>query len=499
MCTAGGENLDDEADIESKKISELSLADLASRDLVALWHSGSQDAARVLLARYEVRLVALVAARMNRRYRDAIAPEDVVQSAMGSFFRVTSAGTESSIQLESSASAWNILATFARRKLSRALERETAFKRGGGWARAHLHDLEPDLRAQPTETDANDTLAELASLLSNDQSQLLGLLLAGSTQQEIAEQMRVDVRTIRRRVTALREVASEHFADHHTSVPPIDSVEESIKLPNITYRQFVLGKMVGRGALGKVYRARLQSNGQVVAVKFMHRHLWADSDSRRSFLREIDHASRINHPGVVKYLGWGQSPHGGPFLVCEYVDGQALINIKPDNSQTAVQWLAQVCDAIAAAHQAGVIHGDLTPSNVLLSHEGRIVITDFGFATYMPRATSVRTDDASLVPAGGTLGFAAPEQISPAFGRISVATDVYAIGGLAYYLLTGQGPHSRGADSLVDTVAGEDVVVPNSHRTPSESKLEDVANMALKKASAQRPRSVTELIDLLSS
>lgn len=83
---------------------------------------GSQDAARVLLARYEVRLIALVASRLNRKYRDGIAPEDVVQSAMGSFFRVTRAGANPSIKLESTASAWNILATFVRRKLARALE-----------------------------------------------------------------------------------------------------------------------------------------------------------------------------------------------------------------------------------------------------------------------------------------------------------------------------------------------------------------------------------------
>jgi eukaryotic-like serine/threonine-protein kinase len=487
MCTGGGENLDDKADIEFQKNSELPFADLASRDLVALWHAGSQAAARVLLARYEVRLVALVAARLNRKYRDTIAPEDVVQSAMGSFFRVTSAGTKPSIELDSSASAWNILATFARRKLSRALERETAFKRGGGWDRAPLDELEPDLRALPSETDVDDTLAELNSLLSDEQAELLELLVAGATQKEIAERMGVDERTIRRRVTALRAVVSAQRADHEASKPATDSVKENVTLPNITYRQFVLGKMVGRGALGKVYRARLQSNGRVIAVKFMHRHLWTDPNSRLSFLREIDHASKIDHPGIMKYLGWGQSPHGGPYLVCEYVDGQALTNSTPNDLATAVQWLIQVCDAIAAAHQAGVTHGDLTPNNVLLSHDGRIVITDFGLAAY------------TLESLGGTLGFAAPEQISTAFGHISFATDVYAIGGLAYYLLTGKAPHDRNSDSLLEMVSEEDVVLLKSRSiTQAESKLVDVANLALKKAINCRPKSVMELAALLS-
>lgn len=115
--TGGGENLDNKADSDFQKFSDLSLTNRASHELVSLWHSGSQDAAHVLLARYEVRLIALVASRLNRKYRDGIAPEDVVQSAMGSFFRVTRAGANPSIKLESTASAWNILATFVRRKL----------------------------------------------------------------------------------------------------------------------------------------------------------------------------------------------------------------------------------------------------------------------------------------------------------------------------------------------------------------------------------------------
>ena len=312
--TGGGENLDDKADIKFQKISDSNLTNRASHELVSLWHSGSQDAARVLLARYEVRLVALVASRLNRKYRDGIAPEDVVQSAMGSFFRVTRVGANSSIKLESTASAWNILATFVRRKLSRALERETAAKRGGGRTRISLDDLAPDVRTNPSVTEANELLDEIHSLLNSDHSRLLELLLENKTQKEIAEQLGVDERTIRRRIKSMQDIVKGQFAsvDERNGVL-LDSAIEAINLPNISYRQFVLGKLVGSGALGKVYRARLQSDGQVVAVKVMHRHLWTDPNSRLSFLREIDHASKINHSGVVKYLGWGQSPHGGPY------------------------------------------------------------------------------------------------------------------------------------------------------------------------------------------
>jgi eukaryotic-like serine/threonine-protein kinase len=466
------------------------------------------------LARYEVRLIALVASRLNRKYRDSIAPEDVVQSAMGSFFRATRASASPSIKLESTASAWNILATFARRKLSRALERETAVKRGGGRTRVSLNDLDPDLKTTPSATEADEVLAEIHSLLNQDQFQLLELLIENATQQEIAKQLGVDERTIRRRITALREIFKGRLASQEQNACTSESHVKSISLPNISYREFVLGKLVGRGALGKVYRASLQADGQVVAVKFMHRHLWTNPDSRLSFLREIDHASKINHSGVVKYFGWGQSPHGGPYLVCEYVDGQPLTRISPSDSSTSVQWLIQICDAVAAAHRAGVVHGDLTPNNILLDHNERIVITDFGFSTNndWDKSKSGVSDheivsagasnyqfgstQMQLASLGGTLGFAAPEQISPAFGTISFATDIYAIGGIAFYLLTGRSPHD--ANSLFDTVTDDDVCLNNFNCTPAESKLVEVANLALRKAVKHRPGTVIDLAEILA-
>lgn len=441
-------------------------------------------------------MIALVASRLNRRYRDGIAPEDVVQSAMGSFFRASRAGAKASIKLESTASAWNILAAFVRRKLARALERETAVKRGGGRTRISLDDLETDLSTNPSVTEANELLDEIQSLLNSGHSKLLELLLENKTQREIAEQLGVDERTIRRHIKSMQDIVKGQlaFVDERNGAS-LDSTIEPISLPNIGYRQFVLGKLVGSGALGKVYRAKLQFDGQVVAVKFMHRRLWTNPHSRHSFLREIDHASKINHSGVVKYLGWGQSPHGGPYLVCEYVDGQPLTHVKPNDSETSVQWLAQICQAVAAAHQAGVVHGDLTPNNILLDHNGRIVVTDFGFATYSPKPT---TDDAafeSIASSGGTLGFAAPEQISPAFGTIGFTTDIYAIGGLAFYLLTGKSPHDSSLP--LDTVSDEDLIVPNAPVTPAETKLVAVAKFATKKAINSRPHSVSELVPLL--
>jgi serine/threonine protein kinase len=161
-----------------------------------------------------------------------------------------------------------------------------------------------------------------------------------------------------------------------------------------------------------------------------------------------------------------------------------------------VQWLAQICQAVAAAHDAGVVHGDITPSNILLDHHGRIVITDFGFAAYSQKPMTDGAAFESIASTGGTLCYAAPEQISSAFGAISFATDIYAVGGIAFYLLTGRSPHDPSL--VLDTVTDDDVKLLNSNRTPAESKLAAVAQLALKKAVDCRPQSVAELVPLLS-
>ena len=110
-----------------------------------------------------------------------------------------------------------------------------------------LDDLEPDLRTNPAATEADELLAEIHSLLNSDQSQLLELLLENATQREIAEQRRVDERTIRQRIKAMQCILNGQLAsiDKQNVMLP-DSTVETINLPNINYRQFVLGKLVAR-------------------------------------------------------------------------------------------------------------------------------------------------------------------------------------------------------------------------------------------------------------
>jgi serine/threonine protein kinase len=276
----------------------------------------------------------------------------------------------------------------------------------------------------------------------------------------------------------------------------------STTLPQIDYREFVLGKLIGSGAFGKVYRASMQAGDvPVVAVKFLRKTFWTNNDAKQSFLREIEQASQIDHESIIRYLGWGQSPHGGPYVIAQWIDGVTLAERRSVSPEIFIRYLEQICDALQAVHDVGIIHGDLTPNNILVNDFEHLWITDFGFSRSRINHDDVADHQARIEsPLGGTLGFAAPEQVSASFGRIGRKTDIYAIGGLAYWYLTGRPPHDEGSieATLGSTVSSADV---DSASLPTSSTatqaIKRIAARTLQKTIIRRPESIGELRKLL--
>jgi len=456
--------------------------------LLREWKSGDERAAEVLLDRYSIRLVALVANRLNRRYQSAIDPSEVVQSAMGSFF---DAARHSRIQVSGSVSLWRLLATFARRKMARSIERQSAIKRGGEQTRVSLETIESQL-SESVDPDSGDEaeqfVATLKAELPNDQFVIVEGLLAGQTQRELAESLGIDERTVRRRLSRVRELlgpeaeTAEKVAQAATSLPT---------LPRVSYNEFVLGKLISSGGFGKVYRSRLQSDGRTVAVKFLRKAFWQNEDARQSFSREINIASQIKHAGIIRYLGYGESPHGGPYVISEWINGRSLQTVDNATTLQIIGWLTQICKAIEAVHRSGLIHGDLTPSNMLVDAQDKITITDFGFS---------QASTLSVPPIlGGTLGFAAPEQIDPAFGSISIKTDIYAIGGLLHWLLFRRPPNVgfRFDEALAETLSSHDSELPTNGAVPDA--LQSILTATLCKSPADRTITITDIMTMLDS
>lgn len=477
-----------------------SITDRPDDWLLRQWKTGNEHAAEVFFDRYAIRMVALVASRLNRRYRSTIDPDEVVQSAMGSFFE---AARHSRIEVSGSVSLWRLLATFARRKMARSIERHSATKRGGEFERISLDEAESPVVSHDgfaEEDEAGELLRLLKMELSEDLVSIVEGLLVGQTQRELASSLGIDERTVRRRTVRIREQLADvvNLAKNPsgTTASLTRSTSVVTTLPRVNYNEFVLGKLIGVGGFGKVYRASMQSDGRTVAVKFLRKAFWQNEDARASFLREINLASQIKHPGIIRHVGYGESPHGGPYLLSEWIDGQSLHTVKSPSSERFTGWLIQICQALEAVHKAGLVHGDLTPSNILVDKQDRITITDFGFSQASSKNEASIPGGTPFI--GGTVGFAAPEQIDQSFGNISVKTDIYAIGGLLHWNLLGLPPNVGVSveEAIARTLSSERLESSNVH-TVSPS-FRDLLFATLRKSPSDRTIRIPEIIDQLA-
>jgi serine/threonine protein kinase len=254
--------------------------------------------------------------------------------------------------------------------------------------------------------------------------------------------------------------------------------------------------------MGEVYEAVQKSLRKRVALKLIRREA-LDSPSRvRRFFVEARALARLRHPQIVGVHGIGRLADGRYFLVMDLVeDGRtlaALLRQEPVSFDRAAGLVATVADAIEHAHSRGVIHRDLKPSNVLLDAEGRPHVTDFGLAKVFDSVDPDHpqtTADQIL----GTPHYMAPEQADRARGPIAPRTDVYALGGLLYALLTGQ-PPVRG-DSLTAiltrVVSPEPVLTPRELRGDVPAALERICGTCLEKEAEKRYPSAAAVAEVL--
>ena len=197
---------------------------------------------------------------------------------------------------------------------------------------------------------------------------------------------------------------------------------------------YVVERELAVGGFGGVYAGR--GAGRAVAIKvLLAEHLGSGAVAR--FEREIAIVRQLRHPSIVELLAAGQLADGRPYCVMELLDGQDVATVLAHarvSPTRAVAILTAVGGALAVAHDAGIVHRDVSPSNVLLCEDGRIVLLDFGIAKLLTDDTGFTLSRQTV----GSVGSMAPEQLVA--GRIDARTDIYALGVLAYLLLTGVPP-----------------------------------------------------------
>jgi serine/threonine-protein kinase len=214
---------------------------------------------------------------------------------------------------------------------------------------------------------------------------------------------------------------------------------------------FTLDRLVGEGGFGQVWRAT-NATGEVVAIKVLHLELVRSIDALTRFQRELEAIERLHHRSVVRALSHGSLEDGRPFLVLEYLEGPSLREVLHENGALPppemLTILAPLCDALSIAHAAGLVHRDVKASNVILAHDAggrRPVLLDFGLVKLIDQVGPGLTSSRSML---GTPAAMAPEQMR---GQpVDARTDVYALGLLAFHMLTGQ-PAFGGAPGVVQS------------------------------------------------
>jgi serine/threonine-protein kinase len=228
--------------------------------------------------------------------------------------------------------------------------------------------------------------------------------------------------------------------------------------------KYRIDQLLGRGGMGAVYRSRDVRLDRQVAVKVVRPELLDDHEARRRFRREAQLVARLQHPGIVSIFDFGTLDSGGAYLVMELVRGEDLRRVLHREGRLeparAIRVLTAVCAAIEAAHQEGVLHRDLKPENILLpGGDIEAKVLDFGVAKLVAEPAH-RADEeprdlqSTLTMAGtiiGTPAYMAPEQLRAAVP--DARTDVFALGVIAYEMLSGDLPFSRG--SLTDVVIAQ--------------------------------------------
>ena len=275
--------------------------------------------------------------------------------------------------------------------------------------------------------------------------------------------------------------------------------EERAPLPDVP--GFRVQSLLGEGGMGEVYLAEQLFPRRQVALKLVRGARFTVQALRR-FREEISLLGLLQHPGITQVYAadpTGEESHGRPYFAMEYIDGQVLTEYADQQKlgrDARLELMAKVCDAAHYAHQQGVVHRDLKPENVLVDRNGQPKILDFGIARAVGEQFETRTLLTGSEHVVGTMGYIAPEQFRGRSDSVGPRSDVYALGGLLFELLTGRLPHELEGLNLFE--AGQRITENDATRISRvvrahRGELELIVQKALQRDPEQRYATAGEL------
>ncbi len=257
---------------------------------------------------------------------------------------------------------------------------------------------------------------------------------------------------------------------------------------------FRIVRELGRGGMGVVYEAEQISLRRRVALKVLRFGAVADKEALERFRREAETVAHLHHTNIVPIFAVG-SEQGVSYYAMQYIEGGSLADAiarksaakdstapaKPTSYDESARWGLEAAEALAHAHQRGVIHRDIKPSNLLLDKDGRVWLTDFGLAR--------RMDEVTMTMSGmlmGTPRYMSPEQATAVKQPIDHRTDIYSLGATLYELVTDQPVFASDTPhGVISQILTAEPVRPRSIRHAIPRDLETIILKCLAKEPAQ--------------
>lgn len=256
---------------------------------------------------------------------------------------------------------------------------------------------------------------------------------------------------------------------------------------------YTLERQLGQGGMGAVWLAQ-RSDGRFegkAAVKLINLSLLARDGAER-FRHEGSVLARLTHPNVARLLDAGVAPGGQSYLILEYVDGEPIdrwCSAHDLDIKARLRLFLDVLAAVAHAHGNLILHRDLKPSNILVTRDGQVKLLDFGIAQLLDERQLAMAKTAAGPLHAFTLDYAAPEQVQA--GDVTIATDVYALGVLLYFLLSGKHPTGQPGDTAEERANG--ILNNEPARLNHSDDVDAIVAKALQKAPADRYKSADAL------